>query len=208
MRYLWVVTVAASVLIIAPPLAMARSDSSLSQSIVRTNCELDPHAPGCLPEVESIDVNQGRPIVAGFFDAATATELHVEVAGIVYTLGQNAELVATGDQWVLDLSNLIEPLEPGEYTVAVTVISATDERLTASRIFSVAISTEDDPEADEPDGETGDGTDTGDDESQPSLGDRLTDTGDPVFWIALAGGGALIVAIAMLVLARKNKRRS
>lgn len=71
------------------------------------------------PVIESINVNGGRPIIRGLFDAATTLTLRVLFADKWYTLGVDPELTASGNVWTLDLSHRKSPFAPGTYQIVV-----------------------------------------------------------------------------------------
>lgn len=71
------------------------------------------------PVISSVDVNGGRPIIRGLFNAVGTLTLRVFFAGKWYTLGVDPELTASGNVWTLDLSGLKSPLPPGNYRVEV-----------------------------------------------------------------------------------------
>lgn len=77
------------------------------------SCQMDP------PVIDSVDMNGGRPIFGGRYDAAFTKYLRVTFRGETYVLGIDGELTVNGDRWRLDLSALQPPLPEGSYVLTV-----------------------------------------------------------------------------------------
>ncbi len=122
--------VCAVVLFSSSALAQSQADSILEQQIMPFNCNYttvatgrgmthDSTCPHFSPKVEIIDSNDGRPIITGIYDAVHTLVLQIQIAEVWYTLGINAELTASGNVWVLDLSRLANRLPAGEHIISV-----------------------------------------------------------------------------------------
>ena len=130
------------------------------------------------PSVFSFTTTDNTPIITGTFDPATMSQLRVLVLGRWYVLGQDSELMVSGNTWRLDLSHISPPLKPGAYTVTVEVITTANQLLRGTGVLKVVASTK---------------------------GGSLVDTGSNLYRYAVIGsviiGGALII----LILARRRK---
>ena len=73
--------------------------------------------------VTSQVTNDQMPMIMGTYDDVDATGLVVTVNSVSYTLGVDAELMAAGPNWTLDLS-AITPLGEGTYNVTATATDA------------------------------------------------------------------------------------
>lgn len=94
-----------------------------------------------VPLLTSVDINNGRPILRGTFNASRSLTLRVWIDGQWYTLGVDGRLMMRDDDWRLDLSGLKEALRPGWYSVVVEV-ETTDGLLlrnTDAGMFNVPI---------------------------------------------------------------------
>lgn len=74
-----------------------------------------------VPVLTSIELNNGRPVLHGTFDASRSIMLRVWINGQWYTLGVDARLTTAGDDWSLDLSGLANSLQPGIYIIMAEV---------------------------------------------------------------------------------------
>ncbi len=75
------------------------------------------------PTVNAQTTNDTTPVITGTFDSSDADVFSVTVDGTTYTLGTDAELTNSGDNWTLDLSG-ITPLTEGTYPVTATITDA------------------------------------------------------------------------------------
>ena len=114
--------------------------SQLHQSILPLDCTLtevnngvgviaDSNCPPQAPIVDSIQSNDGRPIISGRYDAANSASFRVRFNSMWYVLGINPELTAVGNVWRLNLSNLTVALEPGEYEIYMEMTSLEGDTL-------------------------------------------------------------------------------
>lgn len=69
------------------------------------------------PTIYPVEWVGGRPIVRGTFSAANTRGFRVSVGSRWYVLGEDSELTANGDNWVLNLTNLAVALGEGSYDV-------------------------------------------------------------------------------------------
>jgi hypothetical protein len=74
------------------------------------------------PTVVSQITSDTTPVISGTYSSSTATSLSVTVNSVIYTLSTNSELTNSGDNWTLNLNNII-PLSLGTYDVIATSIS-------------------------------------------------------------------------------------
>ncbi|GAB3336755.1 hypothetical protein GCM10027429_20420 [Marivirga atlantica] len=77
-----------------------------------------------IPTVNSLTSEDGFPTITGTWDETNATELSVQVDGVIYALGVDPELTTNDVNWTLDLSSLTTPLSNGTYDVVVTTSNA------------------------------------------------------------------------------------
>lgn len=126
----WSVIFAITLAVMAVPFVSAQSgaDSTIEQQITALNCNYttvetglgrvhDSTCPVFAPIIASLNLNGGRPIIKGVYDAAHSTLFRVQMGGVWYVLGSSAELTANGNVWVLDLSGLSRALGAGEYSI-------------------------------------------------------------------------------------------
>lgn len=113
--------------------APARADSAhstLEQQITAIDCNHttvetgmgivnNDNCPTFPPSVETINANEGKPIIIGVYDAIHTHMLQVRFHGKMYRFGVDPELTVNGNVWKLDLSGLADPLPAGDYPVAV-----------------------------------------------------------------------------------------
>lgn len=71
----------------------------------------------------------GRPIITGIFDSTNNKQLRIQVAGVWYTLGIDSQLTVVGNTWRLDLSQLVNPLPVGKYSVTAELTTLSDSVL-------------------------------------------------------------------------------
>ena len=164
------------------------NDYRLYQEILPVPCESTPEAPPCPmnpPTVGAVSSNSGRPFLTGLYDANKSVRLLVEVAGVAYELGKNAELTVLNGVWTLDLTELITPLPSGNYEIWVTTIDAQGAE---SRGQGQLIVTHVD-ETEEPTTEKGD----------------LPSTGQAILWVIV--GASILILLAILLISGKSKRR-
>lgn len=190
----------AAVIVIGAGASVAAQNSRLTQEITGVDCVANPSDPECPPTIQSIVINEGRPILRGRYNSAVSNQLRVTLNGVTYTLGVDSQLTAAGDNWDLDLSELDPALSPGDYSVLVESMDVDGNWLSNSELFTVPIVQPDDG------GEQGGvGDDTpGEDDDQIESG-WLGDTGDSVV-LALAGAVTMIV-LAMVLIGSKRKRK-
>lgn len=170
-------------------------NSQLSQDIVGVDCVSSPNTPGCAPVIESVESNNGRPIIRGFYRSARAASLRVSINGWSYALGTDSELAVSGDSWTLDLSSLDTPIPEGSYVVTVEVVTLEGETITAADQLVVSASGSGSPITPiQPD--------------QPSLLGRLGDTGQPIFWAVSGAGSTLFAGLIIMIYRRNRKDRS
>ena len=114
--------------------------SQLHQSILPLDCTLtevnngvgviaDSNCPPQAPIVDSIQSNDGRPIISGRYDAANSASFRVRFNSVWYVLGINPELTVVGNVWRLNLSGLAVALEPGEYEIYMEMVSLEGDTL-------------------------------------------------------------------------------
>lgn len=118
-------------LVVAPlALAQSDSDSKIEQQITPNLCSYttietgfgvvhDSTCPVFAPTVERINLNGGRPIITGIYDAIHSINFRVQVANKWYVLDSSSELTTNGNVWMLDLSKLDDPLPVGRYDLIV-----------------------------------------------------------------------------------------
>ncbi|MEQ8289087.1 MAG: DUF4347 domain-containing protein, partial [Gammaproteobacteria bacterium] len=89
---------------------------SNSNTAVTTIAVADTSAPA-VPSVNTITTNNSQPLLSGTFDSADSDTFTVSVDGQTYTLGVDAALTNTGDNWSLDLATAGQTLADGVYDV-------------------------------------------------------------------------------------------
>ena len=174
--------------------SVAAQRSQLGQEITSGGiCETNPSDITCsmvAPTIVEVNDNDGRPIVKGTYDRLRTSTLKILVAGVVYTLGIDAELTAVGNEWVLDLSGIAVPLVSGEYTIVVEAIDNNDQSQVVERVFEVSTT---------PPGGSQNGS------VWQAVDDMLSETGQSIKHLALGGFVLVIIAVTILLGARRKK---
>ena len=127
-KILFGILVALLMLPVTTVAAQTTSDSTLQQEILAINCNYttietglgmvnDTNCPIFMPIVVSLEANNGRPLIRGVYDAVHTESFRVQLRGLWYVLGEDVELTADGNVWVLDLRDLTIPLPVGRYVV-------------------------------------------------------------------------------------------
>lgn len=74
-----------------------------------------------VPTVTTLSVNGGRPLIRGAYDASRTALFSVWLYGQWHTLGVDSHLTTDADTWILDLSEMTQPLPSGTYNVVLWV---------------------------------------------------------------------------------------
>lgn len=137
------------------------------------------------PSVNSLITDDRTPLITGAFDAATMRQMRVLFLGRWYVLGQDGELTVSGNQWRLDLSHLLPPLQPGAYNVTVEVITTHQQLLRSSLAVRITASTQSSNDPNGNNNEHNDGT--------------LVPTGENLFLTALFSACLIGAGVVLLV---------
>ena len=130
-------------------------DSQLEQQILPQDCNYttvetgsgvvnDIDCPTFPPVVSNVDVNDGRPVIIGVYDAIHTEELKVWVNGRWYVYGVDSELTTNGNVWKIDLSQLTNPLPAGDYELIVETTDQGDIKQSSRTNFTVDTKKSDD----------------------------------------------------------------
>lgn len=133
------------------------------------------------PTIYPIEWVGGRPVISGTFDATNTAQLRVQIGGRWYVLGVDSQFTASGDTWRLDLTSLEPPMGTGSYDIEVeattfagqVLVDNTTDELTILPPTLINII------------------------SHPSNG-PLVNTGQDIWWVALAGFSLISVGIYLL----------
>jgi len=94
-----------------------------------TNTDCDPQP----PQIDSVDINNGRPIITGKYDANNSLLFRVKFNNVWYVLGEpGSRLTSNGVLWKLDFSDLSEPFDEGTYEIVLEMIARDGETLGSS----------------------------------------------------------------------------
>jgi len=94
-----------------------------------TNTDCDPQP----PQIDTVDVNNGRPIITGKYDATNSLLFRVKFNNVWYVLGgPGSRLTSNGVLWKLDFSDLSEPFDEGTYDIVLEMIARDGETLGSS----------------------------------------------------------------------------
>ncbi len=107
-------------------------DCTITETSNGSGTTINSDCPPQSPLVTTVFPGGGRPIIRGLFDAANCQTFRVRLLETWYTLGLDPELTAIGNVWILDLSDLAEPLVVGEYVVYLEMITHGDDKLSAT----------------------------------------------------------------------------
>lgn len=122
----------------APGYAGALQQSTLTQSIEPITCiytitvtgEATSSSTDCdsviAPTLEVIEPRAGRPRLCGTLTSADAKIFRVWVGGVWFTYGASSYLTVDSDSWEMDLVSMINPLEPGEYSIVLEELTVSD----------------------------------------------------------------------------------
>ena len=142
---------------IVSPLTVSAQNVQLQQTIMPLDCTLttlfyaggtsantdcDPQP----PQIDNIDINKGRPIITGKYDASNSLLFRVKLNNVWYVLGQpGSRLTSNGITWKLDFSDITEPFDEGTYEIVLEMIARDGETLGSSSSIEI-----DDPDTSPP----------------------------------------------------------
>ncbi len=109
------------------------NNSQLQQEILPQDCSYttvetgngvvnDIDCPTFPPVIDNVDVNGGRPVVVGVYDAVHTAELKVWVDGRWYVYGVDRELTTSGNVWTFRMSSDSNKLDTGQYIFKVETV--------------------------------------------------------------------------------------
>lgn len=103
-----------------------------SGTVINTDCDPQP------PQIDNVNINNGRPIITGKYDAVNSLFFRVKFNNVWYTLGApNSRLTATGNLWRLDFSNITEPFEQGSYEIILEMTTTEGDTLGGSYTVTI-----------------------------------------------------------------------
>ncbi len=110
--------------------AVSADNGQIGTDATTDELVIDLTAPSA-PVVNPLTTSDTTPILTGTFDSADSASLSVEVNGVTYVLGTDAELTNVVDAWTLDLS-AITPLPFATYEVIAIATDAAGNSATDS----------------------------------------------------------------------------
>lgn len=192
-----------------PTHAVDHASSQFNQSIMAVDCTDtsvstgvgESSVLGCPepPEVGTLTIQSGQSgALTGWYDSSNSVSLSVTFNGVTYVLGVDSALTVSGDEWTLNIPDVIAGLQPGSYGVAVQTEMNDGQTLIGSGVVIVRASGDDGGSDDGDDG----AADGADEDGSGSGAPGVPNTG---FWLSFADGATseqwMAVAVMVLLLA-------